>query len=397
MMKMDLIKKKKEFLQITQAESLAVRDFDNNIVTDSISFPLGELASLGALFAALPNAFSNVVQANGIGKLYEAIYPVGCHLAHEKGGTNFLGALVKDGKGVVGQARFKEVQGVAQGATQAAGASMMFMALAIMAVNQSLKDISENQKSIISFLEVDKETKLKGDLIVLSDIIEDYQHNWNNEQYRTNREMQILDVKRDAEQNILFYREMIEKKLSKKSFIHLDTTKVLSDVQNKFRYYRLSVYLYAFSSFLDILLLENFDSAYLKSVTDKISLYSKNYDEFFEQNIEKIEEIVSSSIQSRALQGISIAGKFAGEQIAKIPDKDNKIKIDDKLIFGSDKVEKYNKDSIAKTISSFTNVEDSGIKMFTEKISLIDRMYNKPIRLLFDSENLYLLNADKAS
>lgn len=394
---MDLIKKKKDFLQITQAETLAIRDFDSNVLDNSISFPLGELASLGALFAALPNAFANVVQANGVGKLYEAIYPAGCHLAQEKGGVNFLGAIVKDGKGVVGQARFKEVQGAAQGATQAAGVSMMFMALAIMAINKSLKDISENQKSIMSFLEVDKESKLKADVIVLSDIIEDYQHNWNNEQYRTNREMQILDVKRDAEQNILFYREMIEKKLSKKSFVHIDTTKILSEIQNKFRYYKLSVYLYAFSSFLDILLLENFDSTYLKSVMDKISLYSKNYDDFFQENIVKIEDIVSSSIQSRTLQGLAVAGKFAGEQIAKIPDKDNKIKIDDKLISGSDKIDKYNKDAIAKTITSFTSVEDSGIKMFTEKISLIDRMYNKPIRLVFDSEKLYLLNADKAS
>ena len=207
---MNLIKKKKDFLQITQAETLTIREFDDKLLDNSISFPLGEMASLGALFSALPNAFSTIVQANNSGKvLYEAIFPVAGKLAQAKDGSGALGAIVQKGKGVVGQARFKEVQGVAQGA---AGTSMMFMALAIMAVNKSLKDISENQKSIISFLEVDKESKLKGDLIVLSDIVEDYQHNWNNEQYRTNREMQILDIKRDAEQNILFFQEMIEKK-----------------------------------------------------------------------------------------------------------------------------------------------------------------------------------------
>lgn len=391
---MNLIKKKKDFLQITQAETLTIREFDDKLLDNSISFPLGEMASLGALFSALPNAFSTIVQANNSGKvLYEAIFPVAGKLAQAKDGSGALGAIVQKGKGVVGQARFKEVQGVAQGA---AGTSMMFMALAIMAVNKSLKDISENQKSIISFLEVDKESKLKGDLIVLSDIVEDYQHNWNNEQYRTNREMQILDIKRDAEQNILFFQEMIEKKTNKKSFIHIDTAKILSDIQNKFRYYKLSVYLYAFSSFLDILLLENFETGYLKSVTDKITLYSKNYDDFFQKNIAKIEQIVASSVQSRALQGIAVASKFAGEQIAKIPDKDNKIKIDDKLLSGSNKIDKYNEDSIAKTITSFTSVEDSGIKLFTDKISLINKMYNEPIRLIFDEKNIYLLQQAKA-
>ena len=240
------------------------------------------------------------------------------------------------------------------------------------------------------------ERQTKGDLIVLSDIVEDYQHNWNNEQYRTNREMQILDIKRDAEQNILFFQEMIEKKTNKKSFIHIDIAKILSDIQNKFRYYKLSVYLYAFSSFLDILLLENFETGYLKSVIDKITLYSKNYDDFFQKNIAKIEQIVASSVQSRALQGIAVASKFAGEQIAKIPDKDNKIKIDDKLLSGSNKIDKYNEDSIAKTITSFTSVEDSGIKLFTDKISLINKMYNEPIRLIFDEKNIYLLQQAKA-
>ena len=116
----------------------------------------------------------------------------------------------------------------------------------------------------------------------------------------------------------------------------------------------------------------------------------------FKKNIAKIEQIVASSVQSRALQGIAVASKFAGEQIAKIPDKDNKIKIDDKLLSGSNKIDKYNEDSIAKTITSFTSVEDSGIKLFTDKISLINKMYNEPIRLIFDEKNIYLLQQAKA-
>ena len=378
---------KKDFLQLTQANDLVVKNNESLAPSECVTFPLADLASLGTVFSSLPTAFSSVAQAAGNGKvLYEATFPVAGKLAEAKDGSGFLGAIVGK-KGVVGQARFHEVKGAAEAA---GGASMMFMALAIMAINKSLKDISENQKEIISFLEVDKQTQLKGDLIILSEIIEDYQHNWNNSQYRSNREMQVLDIKRSAEQNILFYREMIEKKLGKQAFVHLDTTKTLNETQSKFRYYKLALYLYAFASFLDIMLLENFDSAYLDSVVSKIKKYSLEYDQFFEKSLESVERYVSSSLQARALQGLAIAGKFAGEQIARIPDKENKIKIDDKLISESGKLDKFNAEAIARTVSSFTAVEDSGIQMFSDKIVLINRIHNEPLRIMFDGENIYL-------
>ena len=378
---------KKDFLQLTQANDLVVKNNESLAPSECVTFPLADLASLGTVFSSLPTAFSSVAQAAGNGKvLYEATFPVAGKLAEAKDGSGFLGAIVGK-KGVVGQARFHEVKGAAEAA---GGASMMFMALVIMAINKSLKDISENQKEIISFLEVDKQTQLKGDLIILSEIIEDYQHNWNNSQYRSNREMQVLDIKRSAEQNILFYREMIEKKLGKQAFVHLDTTKTLNETQSKFRYYKLALYLYAFASFLDIMLLENFDSAYLDSVVSKIKKYSLEYDQFFEKSLESVERYVSSSLQARALQGLAIAGKFAGEQIARIPDKENKIKIDDKLISESGKLDKFNAEAIARTVSSFTAVEDSGIQMFSDKIVLINRIHNEPLRIMFDGENIYL-------
>ena len=378
---------RKEFLQVTQANDLIVRDIDSLIPADCITFPLADLASLGTVFSSLPAAFSSAAQAAGKGKvLYEATFPVAGKLAEAKDGSGFLGAIVGK-KGVVGQARFHEVKGAVEAA---GGTSMMFMALAILAINKSLKDISETQKEIISFLEIDKQTQLKGDLIILSEIIEDYQHNWKNGQYRSNREMQVLDIKRSAEQNILFYREMIEKKLGKQAFVHLDTTKTLNEAQSKFRYYKLALYLYAFSSFLDIMLLENFDAAYLNSIVSKIRNYSLEYDQFFKKSLESVEKYAANSLQARALQGIAIAGRFAGEQIAKIPDKDNKIKIDDKLISGSERLDKFHADAIKKTVDSFTAIEDSGIKMFSEKIQLINHMHNETLHIMFDSENLYL-------
>lgn len=377
----------KNFLAATNAETLSVCDFDEKQLDNCTAFTLGELASLGAVFSTLPTAFSSVVQASkGTRVLYEAVFPVVGKLA-EKDGFK-LGTIMNNNK-IVGQARFNPVT-VGNTAQVASSAATMFMAVAIMAINKALKDISETQKEIIGFLEIDKQTQLKGDLIVLTDIIADYQHNWNNDQYRQNREMQVLDIRRSAEQNILFYREMIEKKLSKQTFVNFDTSKMLSKMQSKFRYYKLSVYLYAFSSFLDVMLLENFDSAYLNSIVEKIEKYSAEYDDFLEKSLEKIESYAGASVQSRALQGVAIASKFVGKQLGKIPDKDNKMKIDDKLISGSDKVDEFNRKSIEKAMDDFTAVEDSGIVLFADKIRQFDVMHNKQLRILFDGENIYL-------
>lgn len=378
-------KNKNELMEVLNADSLKVMNFDDVITKDSISFPLADLAALGASFSSIASIIALTGKGASDGKLYKAFLTTPGTLA-KKDGMN-LGAVVQKGKGVVSQARFKEVGTAAK---TASSASMICMAIAIMAINQSLKNISENQKNILTFLETDKQTQLKGDLLILSEIINDYQYNWDNSQFKSNRETQVLNIKRSAEQSILFYREMIEKKLSKQSFIHMETSKTLNEIQTKFKYYKLALYSYSFASFLDIMLLENFDSNYLNSVAEKIKRYSLEYDEFYQKSLEGIEQYAKSSIQARALSGISIAGGFLGKQIAKIPDKNNKIKLDDKLISGTEKLDEFHDKSIAKTMESFTSVEDSGIKLFTDKILFLNKLYNEPVELMFDDKNIYL-------
>ncbi len=376
---------KQNFIKATDATDLTVQNINEIITDEYISFPLDDLTYLGANFSSIASAVSAVAQFAEKGQtLYKAYFPVAGKLA-EKDGYK-LGGIFNNGK-IVGQARFSKVKSTAQAAS---GASMMFIALAIMAINKSLKEISESQKAIISFLETDKQTQLKGDLLILSEIIEEYQHNWNNSQFCSNRENQVLDIKRSAEQNLLFYKEMIEKKTKKQSFIHIDTSKTLNDIQTKFRYYKLSLYIYAFASFLDIMLLGNFDSSYLNSIIEKIKKHSEEYNLFFNSSMELVQSYISSSLQSRALQGISVAGNFTAQQIAKIPDKDNKVKIDDKLIAGSKKLKKFNENALDKTLESFSSVEDNGITLFLNKIHLINHLHNESMSILFDSENIYL-------
>ena len=378
----EIVESKQELMELLGAESLSVQKFEHIITEDKLTFPLADMFSLGSVFSSLVTAM------NGSKNLYEAVIPAGKVLAQAKDGSGSLGTLLNSETGqIAGQARFNKVDGIAQ---KASGASQLFMALAIMAINKSLEEVADNQKTIIAFLETDKQTQLEGDLVVLSEIIREYQHNWSNQQFRNNREMQVLDIKRSAEQNILFYREMVERELTKKKFVRLNTDKTLDDIQNKFRYYRLALYLYSFSSFLDVMLLENYDASYLNSVTERIRNYSKEYEEFHEKSTEGVGELAKTSVQSRALQGLSVAGGFLGKQIAKIPDKGNRIKIDDFLIEKSEKMDQKQKVAIERTKDDFSASGKNEAMLFVDKIDLVNKLYNEPIKICFDSENIYL-------
>ena len=173
------------------ANSIEIKKWDEIVTSETISYPLTDFSCLGTAFTSLSSSFSllnNAAKANGV--LYEATFPVAGHLAAAKDGSGLLGTIINK-KGIAGQARFREVGQVAQ---NAGGISMIFMSMAIMAINQSLKNIAENQKAIIGFLETEKQTQLKGDLSILTEVINEYQYNWNNTQWLSNRENQVLDI-----------------------------------------------------------------------------------------------------------------------------------------------------------------------------------------------------------
>ncbi len=55
--------------------------------------------------------------------------------------------------------------------------------------------------------------------------------------------------------------------------------------------YQLALYTFSFSSFLEVMLLENFDTNYLNSITSKIQEYSGDYTALYEKCVEKIESL----------------------------------------------------------------------------------------------------------
>ncbi len=93
--------------------------------------------------------------------------------------------------------------------------------------------------------------------------------------YKKSNHTKVLDIKHEAEQQILFYRELIIKSTNKKLFIVTDTEikKQLIKIQDYFKDYQLAVYLFSFSSYIDVLLLENYNKSFLDEISKKIVTY----------------------------------------------------------------------------------------------------------------------------
>lgn len=203
--------------------------------------------------------------------------------------------------------------------------------------------------------------------------------------------LKVQDIKQKSAENIKFYREQIQKTLQKSNILLGD-----QDIKNRikklipdFREYQLSVYLHGFSSFLEVMLLGNYDNGYLGSIIRKMEQYSYEYRELYTECYNKLENNANSSVQSYLRNGLANLSENAGNVIAKIP-VINKSPIDEFLIAAGNTLEQHNSKKAGQTIKRLVNNKDCYTHPFIENIRMVDRLYNQPTEILFDKDNIYL-------
>ena len=154
--------------------------------------PLGEIATLGGVFAQLSPALRTVAQTvtmDGFG--YMPINNLGGEALRQfaKSTPGIFAGSFKDlatGKNTMAKLVKLGPQTVTANSVMPINPMMMAMAVMMVQVNQKLDAIQKTQQDILSFLQEDKKAKLQGDLNMLSDILDKYKYNWDNDQYRSN-------------------------------------------------------------------------------------------------------------------------------------------------------------------------------------------------------------------
>ena len=375
--------RKNELLKAMSATELAPLEVKNEISVQTYSkIPLSRLTALGTGFEPVVSAIQQVTShGQATSGFYKVTIPKGTHLAQFKEKSGFLGTAVGE-HGIVGQAQLNPLL---------CDPTTLLAAAALANIDKKLDAIQEVQQEMLDFLAQKEKSALKADLNFLMDIQNNYKYNWNNEKYKAANHAKVLDIRQETARQIDFYQEQIKKQLGKKALLHSDhdVQKILEKVQGEFKEYQLALYIYGFAYFLEVVLQENYEKAYLSAIAKRIDEMAFQYREFYSLAYSQIENLSKSSLQAHLFGGLSAINKGAGTAIAKIPGI-NKSQIDETLIEAGERIDAYKNRRVQTTMQQLLERQSSCVRPFIDNINAVNRLYNEPVTLIFNHDTLYL-------
>lgn len=346
--------------------------------------PFSRIAAAGTGFDSIAAAFHYFTSGGqATTGIYHVTVPNGGELMSFNDGSGFLGAVKAANGGVGGgQARLNPL--VVNPAT-------LCMAVTMINIDKKLDKIQELQQEMFDYIQEKDKAELRGTLNFLMDVINNYKYNWNNETYKQAHLIKAQDIKQSSEGDIEFYRSRIKSKMKKRGLLQSSSqvTKQLKRVEDSFNYYALSLYLYAFSSFLEIMLLENFDSAYLNSISAKIDNYSLAYRELYTESYDTMERNLKKTVEGHLLGGLAKISDAASDVLEDIPILE-KAPLDEGLEMAGEKLSSIKSRGVSRRMKYLIAHQNSQVKPFIDSIHMIDSVQNKPLELVFDNENIYL-------
>lgn len=97
---------------------------------------------------------------------------------------------------------------------------------------------------------------------------------------------------------------------------------------------------------------------------------------------------MKTSVQAYVLKGVAGLIKILGKGIAKIP-KISEGQVDEALIGAGEKVDSFSEKRTESIMELFAREECSCVRPFVDNINAVNMIYNEPMELLFDRENIY--------
>ena len=343
--------------------------------------------------SSLPAAFRTVTTQMSVNanNLYELTNDITLKAAKE--GRGLLRGFEMGKNGIVEQGLFRKAGDLKTTATSTMpiNPATMCMAVAIVGLDKKMDKILEIEQTILDRIVAKDRAQLRNNIEFLSEMLRDYKYNWNNERFLNSNHVMVLQIKREAGAFIKQYKELIEKSLKIKGLIRGDAeiNKAINKIAKDMTEYQIAVYVYAFASFIEVMLKGNFNSEYLRKVSDRIEEYSIQYREHYTKIYNKLLNEADQTVESQILGTLSSISKAAGKLAAKSPALDL-LDVDDALKKGSDSLNKINTRKIRNELKKLENKQAVFIRPFVQNIALVDRAYNEPMQVLFDDKYVYL-------
>ena len=362
-------------MEVEYVPNLELKAYDT---TNVPSFPINNLASLGSVAKPLTDFISKISSTGGSGLYY--VNTAGKTMFESGGG--YIGSL-KAANGAVGggQAIMKPI---------AFNPATLAAACTVMAIEHKINQITDGQKEINDFLVYKEQAKIKANINTLLEVLNDYKYNSDNEKYKNNKHILVQSIKNESEQSIILLETLVESKTSKKVGAHFDAKAkaYIKESVDRLNDLQLGVYQYAFSSFLEIMLLENFDEKYINSVIKSINDHKGKYEALSLKVKERTKELSETSVQSGIASGSSKLMSSTGSLMEKTFLK--KTHLGEKMVEKGKKIDENNNEKIEKRIELISDCNGKLTEPFEKTLEVIKLIQANDYAIAFDKDNIYL-------
>lgn len=362
-----------------------------------IKVPIAELASLGAGVASLIPAFNTATTTTTLATdgLYRiANYAKGDVLKMAKNGNAWGAMKTATGKSKMVQLSSVDSLTATSQTVAVINPATLMMAATLYSIEKQLGDIAETQKQILSFLEIKEEASVEGDLEALTELINNYKYNWDNDLYVQNAYKMVMDIKRTARSNMLTCQKKTSEVLSSKKLTvtqkHIKI--LLEELEKRFKYYRLSLYTYSLASMMEIMLGGNYKEEYIAGVKDEISKLSGTYRGLFEEGSLYLEKIGGTAITANVLKGIGSAEEAIGKFIGSIPLL-KEGQVDEFLQDSGSRIKNNAVERGNDAVHRFSALGNTGTRVFMDKMEDMIKIFNHTEQIFFDDKQIYLVEA----
>lgn len=258
---------------------------------DAVKLPLGELTSLGVGLSSLSKAGE---------QLYRVKLPAGATLKRAKDGL-FSSSVTL----LAGSSAWAKFERAAPGL--AFDPAAVAVAAALAQINQKLDGIQDSFDRIFGYLRAKDKAADLAALDNLKAILDEYRYNLDNAQFKRLKLALVQDVNSHAQMRIRELQTHLSEAGRKKGLLELRgqaadaATAALDDLKD----YQLAVYLHSFSSFLGVMLLENYDAGYLTMKAEDIREKACEYRKAYTACFDAIEARNRQTLDSYVLGGLS--------------------------------------------------------------------------------------------
>ncbi len=369
---------------------------DDIDLSAATKFPISDIAMLGTAFTPMVSLMSSLstesaelISKLGTDTLYAATNKTGeaIKLTGKVNGESgrYIGSYIKNNK--TAQARFNEVA-VKDLTSNIVSFDPMtsVMAAELMYIAKEVKAIKEQQKVMFKYIQIDKRSKIEGSLSFLIKVLNDYKYNFENDVYKASTHIKVLDIKQEAEQTINSCRKLTTEFLDNSKD---DYNSLGFEIQN----YQMSLFTYALSSFVEIVVLENFDEKYLSKIIDRLETMSYEYKKIYTNCYDYLQGKIEKSLSSTILKAASKASGFLGE-IASKTKLNDKTKLNKVLKNVETKLNELKEYNASKVLETFINYKNDNVIRFNDMIKYVSMIYNSESTLIFDNKYLYLPNSN---